>query len=54
MKQEAIKFNKQKRDELQKAYNRAVMNGDESFIFDDKQFYTVYAKYLLEYLNTII
>ena len=36
---------------LKKAYEKAVKDGDGSFIFQHREILTAYAKYLLEYLN---
>lgn len=50
---ETVEFTPQMRDRLQEAYNEAISeNGTDVFIFDGREYYTKYAKYLLEYLNT--
>lgn len=33
-------------------YARAVDDNDDMFVFDDKQFHTPYAKYLIEYVES--
>ena len=42
-----------KRDRFRVAYNEAVTNQREVFVFDGHTFLTTYAGYLLEYLGTI-
>ena len=46
-----IKFNEEKRDELRKAYEDALRNKKETFMFEGREMVTAYAKYLLEYLD---
>lgn len=36
---------------LEKAYEEAVKEGKEQFIFEDQEVLTVYAKYLLQHLG---
>ena len=36
---------------LQKAYQNAVVNSNDTFIFDGNELLTTYAKYLIEYLT---
>lgn len=38
--------------ELKKKYDKAVLKGEESFEFHGNFFLVVYAKYLLEYLES--
>ena len=37
---------------LKRAYNKAIKDGKEMFMFKGSQVLTVYAKYLVEYLTT--
>jgi|688.fasta_scaffold189651_3 hypothetical protein len=37
---------------LQKAYNKAVKEGKDFFVYKGAELMTSYAKYLLEYLQT--
>lgn len=46
-----IEFDRTKYNRLQKAYERAVVQGLDVFTFEGKEFVTSYAKYLLEYLK---
>ena len=46
-----IGFTPALRDELRAAYDKAVEQGAESFIFEGKPLVTAYAKYVLEYLD---
>jgi len=50
---ETISFDKQKLSDLKKQYDKAVADKKESFIFEGKELLTAYAKYLIEYLNTL-
>jgi hypothetical protein len=45
-----IKWTKARVDRLQKAYDKAVSSKAETFIFEENEYLTAYAKYLLEYL----
>lgn len=45
-------FNLAEAKQLQKAYNDAVAQGQEQFIFRGEDLLVAYAKYLLEYLKT--
>ena len=40
-------------DELKEAYKKAVEEDKQSFTYNDFQFYTQYAKFLIEYLETL-
>lgn len=51
---EHLEFNKEKFIDLKKEYKKAVENNKESFIFQNKEIVTGYAKYLIEYLETQI
>ena len=50
---DTIRLNKFKVLELQKAYDKAVTENKDVFIFDGKEFYTPYAKYLIQYAKTL-
>lgn len=39
---------------LQKAYDQAVANNQESFTWEGRELLTAYARYLLEYANTVL
>jgi len=47
-----IQFTPEKATALQKAYDRAVGEGAEVFVFEGQEVVVAYAKYLLEYLKT--
>jgi len=47
-----INFDSEKIKRLEKAYAKAVKNSMESFIFEGNEYYTDYAKYMLEYLHS--
>lgn len=46
-----INFDKQKYEALRKAYDKAVADKKESFMFEGNEWVTTYAKYALEYLE---
>lgn len=46
-----IVFDREKRDQLRKAYDFAVEQKKLQFVFDGNVFVTSYAKYMLEYLD---
>jgi hypothetical protein len=46
-------FTKELTAQLRVAHERAVEEGWESFAFNGEHFYTNYAKYLLEYLDSV-
>jgi hypothetical protein len=46
-----VEFDEAKRKRLRKAHNRAIKVGNRSFIFDELEYDTRYAGYLLEYLD---
>lgn len=48
-----IEFDKAKYQALRKAYDKAIKDKADSFMFENKEIVTNYAKYLLEYLKTI-
>jgi len=39
---------------LKRAYNKAVKEGKESFMFEDAELVTSYAKYLIEYFESLL
>ena len=49
-----ISFDWEKLNRLKTAYNNAVKSGQNSFIFEGHELLTNYAKYLIEYLNSVI
>lgn len=48
----SIIFDRDKREELRKAYDAARAQGKDEFMFEGKLFLTDYAKYVLEFLAT--
>lgn len=46
-----VTFTAEKRKRLQEAYDAAAKVGAETFTFNDAEYVTGYAKYLLEYLE---
>lgn len=46
-----VQFDKDKLKRFKRAYNKAVKERKDSFIFDDNEYLTLYAKYLIEYLT---
>lgn len=52
MKKETIEFDEDRMGRLRKAYNKALVEKKDVFIFEGHEFVTKYAKYVLEYLNT--
>jgi hypothetical protein len=48
---QTINFDREKLRRLKTAYDRAVKQGNESFMFDGNELLTAYAKYLIEYLT---
>lgn len=52
MKKETIEFDEDRMGRLQKAYDKALVEKKDVFIFEGHEFVTKYAKYVLEYLNT--
>ena len=46
-----IEFTPALRDKLRAAYDKAVEQGAESFVFEGAPLVTDYAKYVLEYLD---
>jgi hypothetical protein len=49
---ETIHFTPEMRDRLQEAYDRATLARKDVFIFNGHEYYTKYAKYLLQYLSS--
>lgn len=39
--------------ELKNRYNKAIKNGNDTFMFNNVEILVGYAKYLIEYLETI-
>lgn len=39
---------------IKKLFDKAVRDGKESFVYDGLELVTAYAKYLLEYMETIL
>ena len=46
-----INFNKDNFKEFKDLYNNNVKDNKERFMFEGKTFLTLYAKYVIEYLN---
>lgn len=51
MSDKMISWNKEMVKRLRKAYDTAVKDQKTEFIFDENQYLTTFAKYLLEYLE---
>jgi hypothetical protein len=49
-----VKFTREKLDALESAYQKAVDEGAEDFMFEGHEWLTDYAKYAIEFLNTKI
>ncbi len=49
-----VDFDKATVKRLHQAYNEAVKNKDEAFIFEGNKYLTAYARYLLEYLDNML
>jgi len=49
-----IVFNKEKKEQLRAAYNKAVSERKKVFMFEEQEVLVKYAKYLLEYLDTVL
>lgn len=47
-----IRWDRPMRERLRKAYNKADKANQDSFVFEDNEYVTRFAKYLLEYLDT--
>lgn len=47
-----MQFDKDKLEELRKLYLNAVKEDKSSFKFEDKDMFTGYAKYVIEYLDS--
>ena len=47
-----LMFDKRKLARFEVAYNMAVKYGLEKFMFDNNEFVTKYAKYVIEYVKT--
>jgi len=46
-----LRFDKPMRERLRRAYEKAVNDNEAMFTFEDNEYVTNYAKYLLEYLD---
>lgn len=49
-----VSFDRQKAARLRKAYNKAREQRLETFTFDGKVWVTAYAKYALQYLDSVL
>lgn len=47
-----MRFDREKRDALRKAYEKAIAEGKESFIFEGHEMLVAFVKYVLEYLDS--
>ena len=47
--QKQLAITKEGLEELKKAYNKALMEEEETFMFQNSKLYTGYAKYLIQY-----
>ena len=47
-----LQFNRRRVGELQAAYDQAVENNLETFIFQGEELLTAYAKYMLQFLKS--
>lgn len=47
-----ISFDRESYKNFKKEYNSAVENNQEMFVFEDYEYLTSYAKYVIEYLKT--
>lgn len=47
-----ITFDEKTFKSFKQKYNKAVENKQEIFIFDNHEFLTSYAKYVIEYINS--
>lgn len=50
----SIVFTPEKRDQLRAAYNQAVENNEDIFVFEGNELVTDYAKYLLMHLDDVL
>jgi hypothetical protein len=48
-----IRFTPEKLTAYRAAYQKAVDEGAEEFMFEDHEWLTSYAKYMIEYLDTV-
>lgn len=48
---ETVYFDSKKFNMLKKAYNKALFEGSDTFIFEGREILTTYAKYMLKYLS---
>jgi hypothetical protein len=47
-----MEFDKQSLAKLKKAYNKAVKENKDTFVFEGQELLVSYAKYLIEYLTS--
>ena len=52
MARKKLRFNRRRVGELQAAYDQAIENNLETFIFQGEELLTAYAKYMLQFLNS--
>lgn len=46
-----VQFDADKRERLRKAYRKAIKEKQDKFVFEENEYLTRYAKYLLEWLD---
>lgn len=46
-----IEFDLKKYNQMKTAYNQALADGHDAFVFEGHDFLTAYAKYMLEYIH---
>jgi hypothetical protein len=51
---QSMSFDTKKREDLRKAYNKAVKYKKKKFKFDGADFVTDYAKYMLDHLDNVL
>lgn len=49
-----VEFTPEKRDRLREAWSLAVKEGKDDFVFDGHTYLVSYARYLLEYLDSVL
>lgn len=47
-----LEFNKEKLEKLRQSYLKALEDGKSSFKFEEKDIFTAYARYMIEYLDS--
>lgn len=53
MTNETISFTEKSLDEFKALYNGAVETGKEKFTFEGHEFFTGYAKYMIQYVDNL-